>query len=154
MEAVRADELAEAADLDLAVVLLAGREAFVERLARAEELALAVLEVLLAAAGLLDASGLAVLDLLDFRRALRWIFRSASISSSFRIACHPVTSCWRAKSAKSRRVWVFNSAVVIKRLLPVALKVGLNGSSTTALFSSDVKRTPFVLWGLFLPVTL
>ncbi len=96
---------------------------------------------------LLVAAGLVVFDaLLVLRRVRRWIFRRASINSSFRIECQPVTSCWRARSAKSRRVWVFNSAVVIKRLLPVALKVGLN-SVQRQRFSAVCEKMHRSLWG-------
>ena len=59
------------------------------------------------------AADLALLDV--FRRADCWALRIAAISSSLRIACAPVTPISRAASARSRRVCVCRSALVIKR---------------------------------------
>lgn len=49
--------------------------------------------VLVVSTALVVAAGFDAPALEVFRRARRWILRRASINSSFRIACHPVTSC-------------------------------------------------------------
>lgn len=69
-------------------------------------------------------------DFAAFRFSRRCTFRRASINSSFRIPCHPVISCWRAKSAKSRRVWFFRSAVVITFVLLLRCLKAANRDTT------------------------